>query len=296
MILTFRVANYRSFKDEVELSLLATRLDDGYGVSAVVAEDGVTADVLPVVAVLGANASGKSNLIRAMATMRDIILTSASRAPYEDLEVDKFLLDQDSAKGPTFMEVNFVVSGSRYQYGFEINNGSVVGEWLHTFPHKRTQVLFDREGPDGFTFGKNLGGHNRMIADSTRPNVLFLSAAANLRHPLLTRIYQFFLSNLVLLDVPDRSQVAAPIIDRVRDKKRRAVAMLAMADLGIVDAKVTENLVNEERLQQTRDYVAENFEGVSDMSDDERERNIDRIVQSILSEPVSVQLDRKSVV
>ncbi len=66
MILGFRVSNYRSFRRETSVSMTATRLDSGVGIPTTVADDGTTVNVLPVIAILGANASGKSNLLRAI--------------------------------------------------------------------------------------------------------------------------------------------------------------------------------------------------------------------------------------
>lgn len=237
MLLSFRVANYRSFRDEVTFSTLATRLDKGVGRAVTVAADGSTVDVLPVVAIMGANASGKSNLLRAMNYMREAVLLSAQRAPFEAIRRDSFRLDRSYHDRPMLFEVEFSLEGSRYQYGFEIGKNEFTGEWLLTYPHKRAQTLFDRDNGE-YQFGKRLGGQHRVITEITRPNVLFLSAAAQAGHPLLSKIYEYFLHNLVLLDVPERGRVARPLIDRLQQRHRRAVQLLALADLGITDARV----------------------------------------------------------
>lgn len=295
MLLNFRVANYRSFRDEVSISMLATRLDAGYGRAVQVAADASTVDVLPVIAVLGANASGKSNLLRAMAAMRDYVLTSASRPRYDRIRSEPFALDPKCAEAPTVMELDFVLDGSRYLYGFEVRKGTVVEEWLHTFPHKRTQVLFDRERTSEFTFGKNLQGQNKVITEITRPQVLFLSAAAQAGHPTLSRIYDYFLECLVLLDVPDRSQISTPTVRRLQEKRGRAIELLSRADLGIADARVSDLDVPAERREMLRETILKQMDFPRDMPDELRDAQIEQIMSEVIDPEPTVELFHRGV-
>lgn len=276
MILNFRVANYRSFRDEVTISFVATRLDKGYGLPVTVAEDGTAVDVLPVVAVLGANASGKSNLLRAMQFMREVVLTSASRPRFSEPESDPFRLDRTSHQSPTLMELDFVMDGSRYIYGFELKQGRFTDEWLHTFPHKRSQTLFDRENGGDYQFGKNLHGQNKVISDITRPQALFLSAAAQAGHETLSKIYDFFVTNLIMLDVPERGRTSPRMISRLTKRHRRAVQLLGLADLGILDARVDNSNVSDEQREEVRKVIARTIP--EDLSPKERDEHIERIL------------------
>ena len=77
VLLTFRAENVRSFRDEMEFSLLATGVAEGAYVRSVTwREGGSPIDVLPVAGVFGANGSGKSNLLKAMDDMRNLVLHS----------------------------------------------------------------------------------------------------------------------------------------------------------------------------------------------------------------------------
>lgn len=281
MLLSFRVANYRSFRDEVSFSTLATRLDQGVGMPVVVAADRSAVDVLPVVAIMGANASGKSNLLRAMAYMRDAVLLSARRAPFENLPRDPFRLDPRYIEKPMLFEVEFSMDGSRYQYGFEVGDNEFTGEWLLTYPHKRAQTLFDRDNGE-YQFGKRLGGQHRVITEITRPNVLFLSAAAQAGHPLLSRVYQYFLDNLVLLDVPERGRAAPALVERIQERHRRAVQLLALADLGITDAHVEKSPMDAERREMLRQAITSSMP--ADISEHEREARADELIERFAEE------------
>ncbi|WP_185996258.1 AAA family ATPase [Nocardioides campestrisoli] len=295
MLLNFRVSNYRSFREEVSISFVATRLDKGFGVPTAVAADGSAVDVLPVVAILGANASGKSNLLRAMEYMRTMVLTSASRPRFAELEADPFVLDGTSRNAPTLMELDFVLDGSRYVYGFEQKQGRFTDEWLHTYPHKRSQNLFDRENTDEFQFGKNLGGQNRVIAEITRSQVLFLSAAAQAGHPLLSKIYDFFVRNLVMLDVPGRSRTSPSMIRRLTERRGQAVQLLALADLGILDARIDDSNISDERRAQVRQMIEKSIDE-EELPEDEKSKRVDEILARFFeSQEPNVELVHKAV-
>lgn len=259
MLLSFRVSNFRSFRDEVGVSLMATRLDPGIGFPAVVSLDKKTVDVLPVVAVLGANASGKSNLLRAIETMQKFVITSASVQAGETMDRDPFLLDKSCLEEPTMFEIEFTIDGDRFQYGFELGDGIVLGEWLHTFPYKRAQTLFDRERGD-FTFGKKLGGQTKVLSEITRQDVLFLSMGAQTGHEVLSRIHAWFRGAMSFLDVPSRAEMSSSMLRRIESRHKRAVSLLSMADLGIVDAKVEHLVQDDDSFKQTlRRFMWERF-------------------------------------
>jgi len=290
MLLKFRVSNYRSFKDEAEFSALATRLDKGFGVPVTVAADGSSVDVLPIIAVLGANASGKSNLLRAMATMRDLVLNSAARPTFRSLEIEPFLLDPAYSDKPTLMEINFVLRGSRYQYGFEIQQGRVMEEWLQTFPHKRPQNIFDRQNTDDFQLREGFGRYGKFLADTTRPGVLFLSAAANTGHPLLSEIYEFFVHNLRVLDVAERGHVDDELIERLMQRRSKAVELLSMADLGILDAHVERAERSPEELETLRSALLDTVDFPDESPEDYREARIAEMMQLVTRDEATLEL------
>jgi predicted ATPase len=257
-----------------------------------VAQDGSTVDILPIAAVLGANASGKSNLLKAMAFMREMVLESASRSRRAGPVGDPFLLDPKYADQPTLMELDFALDGTRYQYGFELLRGQFVEEWLQTYPHKRSQSLFDRERSTEFTFGKGLTGHNRTIAEITRPDVLFLSAAAQAGHPILTPIYQFFENSLVLLEVTQRSEVTGPTLRRLAQRRGKALRLLTMADLGIVDAWVREADLSTAERQAFREMLEKEFP--NDMPEEAKEAEVERLLTRYLEPRRTVELVHRS--
>jgi len=111
--------------------------------------------------------------------------------PEGDMGRRPFLLDPKIQKLPTLFECDFVDSGERFHYGFEISDAEVVREWLYAFPNGRRQSLFQRNG-QRFKFSRLLSGQKLVISRLTRPNSLYVSAGAQNDHPMLSRISSYF--------------------------------------------------------------------------------------------------------
>lgn len=252
MLLNFRVANYRSLKDEQELSLLI-------GPRRVQAEALETSDgaqswdptVGTVAGIYGANASGKSNVLNALIFMRRAVINSHQRwAADGGVPSEPFLLDPASQALPSLFEVNIRLGKVRYQYGFRLTQKEIVGEWLYAYPGPRRQIWFERDitADEEYYFGKSLTGRNRTIADLTRSNSLFLSSAAANNHRQLYRIYLWFLRGLRSASPDDREPRTQYTLEHLSDERRaREIAeMMQFADLGITDVRVRHEELPEE--------------------------------------------------
>lgn len=149
MLIRFRVANHRSIRNEHELSLIATEFDESAGRRTGLKHRGREVSAQPVAGVFGANASGKSNLLSGFRLMRDAVRDSFAdwaKAP-EVVPRQPFKLDPASREETTLFEVDLALGGDpvRYTYGFELSDERVEAEWLHSYPHGRRNVWFDRE-------------------------------------------------------------------------------------------------------------------------------------------------------
>jgi hypothetical protein len=253
MLLSFRVANVLSVREEQVLSFVATDLNEGSARRTRVREAGKLLSVVPVIGVYGANASGKSKVLDALIQMQTAVLRSvdwfAERAPVRRVP---FLLDDSSAADPSFFEVDIELAGVRYTYGFEIDDERVRGEWLHAYPRGKRQVWFDR-GDDGeIPFpGEGLRGEKLELARRTRPDSLFLTVGAlNFNHPQLVPIFTWFRDNLWLItpEWPDRSsRLLRGKQEVIRDPALRdsVARLLAVADLGISGIDVVPGVEDE---------------------------------------------------
>ena len=243
MLLRFRAKNHLSLREAQELSLVSSSLKDVE--TGLIAFPGPRdARALPVAVIYGANAAGKSNVVDAISYMRSVVLLShregtpgggVSRAP--------FALDKAYLNAPSSFDADFVVDGTRYHYGFSVRDNAFAGEWLHSFPSGRRQTLFERDRQT-FDFGRSLKGRNRVIADLTRSNSLFVAAAAQNDHEELSKISKFFQS-VVLFSGSD----APGIIGDPSSELSRVVAFLSEIGTGVDGYRFTENEMSADILE-----------------------------------------------
>lgn len=253
MLLSFRAANVLSLRDEQRLSFIATELNDGSARATPVRDSGKVISVVPAVGIYGANASGKTNVLAALRLMRDAVLHSVSWVSEpEPTRRKAFALDPKYADEPSFYEVDIVVDGVRYTYGFEMDDDRVLGEWLHAYPRGRRQVWFDRDEDEIRFPGEGLRGEKLELARRTRPDALFLTVAAEWNHEQLLPIHGWFRENLWLISPDDdRQQRLAYTKHKVAHDpvlKEQVTQLLAVADLGIVDIEIGPGSDDEIRL------------------------------------------------
>jgi AAA15 family ATPase/GTPase len=235
MLLRFRVSNYRSLRTEQEFSLVAANaLKDNPDAVNFIDDD---LGVLRCAAIYGANASGKSNVLKAFQFMASAVENSQSSwTPGQNIKRDAFRLDESK---PTFFEVDVLLKGVRYQYGFAIDSNRVIHEQLYAYPNNKKQEWFTRKAQE-FRFGKNLKGGKGNIAALTRPNSLFLSAAAQNNHKMLTPIYKWFSEFVVFL--PSNRQLLSHVttlqIQEDTELKEQIQRFLGAADIGMCEVSV----------------------------------------------------------
>lgn len=243
MLIRFRARNFRSLKEEQELSLVASSLKDSP--EAVTQVKGLDLGLVRVAAIYGANASGKSNVIKALDYMSSAVQNSQRRwAPEGPIPREPFLLDPQSKLDPSSFEVDLLLDGVRFHYGFKLNDREILEEWLDAYlagtKPIRKQMWFKRSGK-AFTFGNKLGGDNRAIERLTRTNSLFLSAAAQNNHEAILPIYKWFVEHFVY--VPKQRELSGKeTADMCQDEtvKSSLLNILRVADLGVVGLAVRE--------------------------------------------------------
>jgi uncharacterized protein len=169
VLLSFRFANHRSFRDEQQLNLLPVY--DGDSESPF--------DAVRVVGIFGANASGKSNVISAFSYLSDMVGESDRQSePGVGPMRRPFRLDPAIAALPSHYAVDLMIDSVRHTYGFSVDDDQILEEWLYTYPLRKKRVVFERAGQD-FHWGDEAGRSNvRKLADIVAPTALFLSVAA----------------------------------------------------------------------------------------------------------------------
>ena len=246
MLLRFGVSNHLSIRDAQELLFTASSLRDRQDglIDCAAAPRG---SIVPAVVIYGANASGKSNLIHAIGTMRRLVLRSQTQgAPGGGVPHFAFKLDDASSGKPSQYEIDFVLDGIRYHYGFEATDTAFESERLYTFPKSHRRTLFERQG-DTYRFGRELRGRNSVIAELTKPNTLFLSAAAQNRHKQLSKVFGYFqsLNSFMSISVPSEAAATAFAQDGIDP---RVIEFLGRINTGVCSYQRKETALTEEML------------------------------------------------
>ncbi|WP_325100249.1 AAA family ATPase [Streptomyces sp. GMY02] len=243
MLLRFQVTNHASIRDEQELSLIAV---DDRPERAQTAVPGADGQVVPVAAVYGANASGKSNMISALTWMRYAVLESFRRwDPAGGVPRRPFRLRQNPGDHPSTYALDFAVDGTRYEYGFTVDDEVVLEEWLYYYPEGNRRKLYVRDGsaPDAVSFGRWLTGRRKTISELLRPNSLYLSVAAAQNHELLRTLHRWFRNGLRTAtdtDFPQRLDFTMKLLRRGAEAPdpgnggpEPLTELLRFADLGV---------------------------------------------------------------
>jgi len=254
MLIEFRFKNYRSFRDEQVLSLVASS-DKEHQPSLF---DTGRVRLLKAAAIYGPNASGKSNIAKALRFMRGMVLESAELEQSDRIRAEPFDLDRRTRKEPSEFELAFLLGGVRYQYGFALTRERVVSEWLIAFPKGRAQRWFERTAFSGseeseWYFGPKLKGQNESLAEFTRPNSLFTSVAAKFNHKQLTPVLDWFDETLGLWlpEDPLERAISYTAHRSYTDSrfKNGLVRLLRDADFGIEGFNVEEEEVPTEEAE-----------------------------------------------
>lgn len=227
MLLEFSVSNFLSIKDRVTLDLAATAISDFKDSNVIQTE---RQNILKGAVIYGANSSGKSNLIRAMSTMRRIVLHSFDQPSTAELDIVPFLLSTTTENEASFFEVLFLIGDARYRYGFELDNLSVRAEWLFRSKAKVEKPLFVREN-DGievfsaFKEGKNLEAR-------TRSNALFLNVVDQFNGPIAKEIMNWF-SDFIVISGLSHEPYKAVTFDLLENREKKPLLEQFYTDLDL---------------------------------------------------------------
>ncbi len=268
MLIEFRVGNYRSFKEIATFSMVAANivskdksLDEN---NVFTVDDDLT--LLKTAAIYGANASGKSNLAKALGFMRWFIINSSKDTQTsEQIEVERFKLSDSTDSEPSFFEIVFFMNQKKYRYGFEANRNEVVSEWLFYVPKLRETKLFERKA-DSFTIAKIYKADG--IQQKTRSNALFLSVSAQFNVGIAESILTFFGKNINLISGLDDEGYRGYTIKCLQDNKNRdsILNFLKKLSLGFDEIQLEEHAFNVESLpreipDEIKRFILKNSDG-----------------------------------
>ena len=241
MILEFTLENYRSFRDRATWSMepearIKERDPDVNDRNTTRAGD---VDLLKVAGIYGANASGKSNIVRGLFTLRSLVLHSSKETQAgEGFPIEPFKLDATTAHAPTTLEVVALAHELQFRYRVELTVEKVVREelWLRPAGADEETLAFDRTG-QSYACGP-AWSRDSEVERRTRENALHLSVASQFNNPIAEQIVEWFRDVRVInaLAHLDNRRTAQLLRDPATADLVRT--LIRHADFGIVDIEV----------------------------------------------------------
>ena len=250
MLIEFSVTNFRSFRERQTLSMVAApRLRKRENVFKPASAGEKFPDLLKVAVIYGPNASGKSNLLKAL----DVVCTIAKREPSTrniPLPIAPFRFDAALADQPSVFELNFIHVGMRYQFTLSATSERIVGEKLLAYPKGNESLLYERlhlvQG-ESYQFGALL--KDSLSAELlnawqklTPPKLLFIAQAMANSSEALTPLKVPFewlkATNLSLLDGMNHASKLAQELAEEESNANDIASFLSDVDIPISKIKV----------------------------------------------------------
>ena len=198
--------------------------------------------------ILGANGSGKSNFIKAIDYIKNIVLAELSLQSKMISNIDNFIFSENSNETPSVFEVEFIADGMVYEYGFEFLNGEVNKEYLYKKTKRKTPV-FERTSPDFKDIALSKDMENvKELTKNTRRDTLFLYWANGGNNEMAMTVYRWF-ENIQIFETDDISRLLSATLDYLEERddgKNNVLNLLQTADINILDFDIELSEENEQ--------------------------------------------------
>ena len=260
MVLEIRLSNMFSFRDEVTLDLQAAKIQTKKARELegnLFSVDGE--QMLKSVALFGANASGKSNVIKAIRACVNMVRSSHNYNVDTRFAISPFKFE-DYANKPSSFYIRFLLNGVEYEYSFSFMHDEIITETLYYYPNGRKSLVFSRDENRG-TEKKDIYEFKTVIkrpfdvADNTSKKTLYISRASQMDREIAQKIFLFFCNDIVL----DYQVANIDSLDNLfKERKEQMLEVLRTADSDIIDFKIQNNAIT--TFHRTNPSVAFDFE------------------------------------
>ncbi len=235
MLLQFSVTNHRSIKETAIISMKAAA--DKSMKEVLISPDGKK-QIVPVMAIYGANAAGKSNVIHALLLMREMICGDYAK-PLKGAELpqEPFAFTEGKTE-PTAFEIIYYYEGIKYAYGFSFDSTRIIKEYLYHWPNGREALVFSRNDGE-YEFRESIQ-EQLTLAGRTPENRLYLTSSNEWNCSQTEKAYLWFQKNLHGVIATDGSNENT--IDAIRkggEEKKHILSEMMLADLGICNVELT---------------------------------------------------------
>lgn len=192
MLVEFSVKNFLSFKDKVTLSMEKGNGDEN--LDNIISNNNI--DLLKTAAIYGANASGKSNILKAL-TCAILMVRNSNLIPVGGKWnfIKPFLFDEVSKEKPSEFEFIFIVNNVKYRYFFSVDNNKVYDEILDAYYSQKPTNIFTRTNTNNYEFNNDKNKLETLSTNNTE-NKLFLATATTWNYEKTKDAYLWFASTI----------------------------------------------------------------------------------------------------
>ncbi len=247
MLISFSANNFRSIKNTQTISLEATSYNERKILPFNISDK---KNIVPIAVIYGANAAGKSNVIKILKALEWFVLISNKLDPGDNIIAnDFFAFDLNYRKEPTTFEIDFIAKdGIRYRFKVSFTQKEVLYESLYQSINRKKetwQKLYIREKGKEMDFGEFLKGPQKQIEELLIENQLFLSKAANHKNAQLRPVFEYFKDSLyvnILTEASDELQLR--MLARIISENKKYLDLLnnilEQIDVGILGIDIAE--------------------------------------------------------
>lgn len=239
MILKIELENFFSIKEKVCVDFCAANIKTAN--SKALADnvmDWKGTKVLKSIGLFGQNASGKSNIIKAIKFCCAMVLESHLHNEGTIFKFVPFKFDGYDQKPSTFL-MNLVCEDVEYEYSFTLTRTEILSESLFYYPNGRRAKLFTRNG-DSYSFSSSIVRPNDVVVNTSRKN-LFLSRASSMNRDFAKKLYNYF-NEKFLLGLVDNGNME--LTEKYFEKyKELILRALAICDSDISDIRLAHQYV-----------------------------------------------------
>lgn len=245
MLIEFSVENFLSIKNKITLSMMASK-DTSHPDNLISYEDHKkNVNLLKTSVIYGANASGKTNILKSMKFMSWFINNSHKMQQGKKISRIPFKLDSSCIYKPSTFEVIFIYKGIKYSYSFSVNGEKVIEEYLYYYPNGRQSTIFERWDTNNYKFTVDVDEQN-MLKERNTDNKLYISTAALWNYDKVKAPFEWLSDNLVVIIENQNFQAYTGHLMNTDPKINELIKeYMKIADLGIDNIKVTEMSIDE---------------------------------------------------
>lgn len=235
MILKIEFENFFSIRDRIRIDFRAANINTALARELkhnVIDWNGVP--VLKSVGLFGPNASGKSNILKAINFCCRMILDSHLNNEGTIFNFEPFKFDGWQEKPSRFL-IDFVCDDVEYEYSFELTKTKILSESLFYYPLGRRAKVFVRNVDGKYSFGSGVISKPADVVLNTSDKNLFLSRASSMNREIAQKLYRYFVSQF-LLGLTNVNDVV--VLDGFNTYKKVILKALEVCDIDITDIEV----------------------------------------------------------